>query len=106
MKLRVEGLHNKNARENSRADTRDRRVKNANRRRDGEDAIIPRINIDPPIFNSILDPKIFSDWVADLDYYFDWYRFIEESTQSRARFARMRLSGSVRIYWTSIERVH
>jgi len=42
-------------------------VKNTNRRRDGEDDIIPRIMIDPP---DILDPKIFSDWIADLDYYF------------------------------------
>ena len=41
-------------------------MKNTNRRRDGEDDIIPRIMIDPP---DILDPKIFSDWIADLDYF-------------------------------------
>ena len=39
--------------------------------------------------------------MADLHYYFDWYRFTEKS---RIRFARMRLIGSVRIYWTSVER--
>jgi len=37
------------------------------------------IKIDPPIFNSILDLKIFSNWMAELDNYFDWYRFTEES---------------------------
>ena len=44
---------------------------NTSRRRDGEDDIIRRIKIDPLTFNGILDPKIFSDWIADLDYYFD-----------------------------------
>jgi len=48
-------------------------------RRDGEDDIIRRIKVDPHTFDSILEPKIFSDWVADLDYYFNWYRFTEES---------------------------
>ena len=95
LKLRVEGLKNKNIGENSRDDTQDRRVENTDRRRDGENEIIRRIKIDPPTINGILDPKIFSDWISDLDYYFDWYRFAEES---RVRFARMSLSGSDRIY--------
>jgi len=58
LKLRVEGLENKNIRENSRDDTRDRRVKNTDRRRDGEDDIISKIKIDPPTFNGIIDLKI------------------------------------------------
>jgi len=74
-------------------------VKNTDRHRDGEDDIICRIKIDPPTFNGILNPKFFSDWIADLDYYFDWYRFTEEC---KVQFARMRLSGSARIYWTSV----
>jgi len=57
LKLRVEELENKNSRD----DTRDRRVKNTDRRRYGEDDIIRRIKIDPPTFNGILNPKIFSD---------------------------------------------
>ena len=65
-------------------------MENTDRRRDGEDDVIRRIKINPPIFNDILDPKFFSDWIADLDYYFDWYRFTEES---KVQFARMRLSG-------------
>jgi len=41
--------------------------------------------------------------MADLNYYIDWYKFTEESG---IQFTRMRLIGSVRIYLTSIERVH
>jgi len=58
------------------------------------------IKIDLLTFNDILDPKIFSDWIVDLDYYFNWYRFTEES---RVQFARMRMSGSAIIYWISVE---
>ena len=94
LKLRDEGLENKN-KENSRDDTRDRRVENTNRRRDREDDIIRRIKVDPLTFDCIIDLKIFSDWMTDLDYYFDWHRFREEC---RVQFAKMRLSGSVRIY--------
>jgi len=54
-------------------------VENTNKSRDGENDIIRRIKIDPPTFDSILSPKIFSDWRANLNYYFDWYRFTEES---------------------------
>jgi len=35
--------------------------------------------------------------MADLDYYFDWYRFSEKS---RIQFT------IVRIYWTSVQRVY
>ena len=48
---------------------------NTSRRRDGEGDIIRRVKIDSLTFDSILNPKIFSDWVANLNYYFDWYRF-------------------------------
>jgi len=102
LKLRVEGLENKNTGENSKNDIRDRRVANTDRRRDGEDDIIRRIKIDPPTSNGIFDPNIFSDWIADLDHYFNWYRFTEDS---RIQLARMRLSGSARIYWISVKRV-
>ena len=100
LKLRVEKLENKE--KNSRDNTRDSGEENANRRKDGEDDIICRIKINPPTFDSILDPKNFSDWMADLNY-FDGYTFTEES---RVRFSRMRLSRSARTHWTSVEKVH
>jgi len=45
------------------------RRENINRRRDGEDDIIHRIKIEPRTFDIILDPKIFNDWMANLDYF-------------------------------------
>ena len=66
LKPRVDGLENKNREENSRNDTQDRRVENIDRHRDGEDDIIHRIKIDPPILDDILELKIFGDWIADL----------------------------------------
>ena len=69
-------------------------MENIDRRRDGEDDVIRRIKIDPPTFKGILDSKIFNDWKADLDYYFDLYRFTEES---KVWFAKMRLSESAKI---------
>ena len=91
LKFRVEGLENKN-KENSRNDNRDKREEYANRHRNGEDDIIRKIKIDPLTFDGVFDPKIFSDWMAYLDYYFDWYRFTEKA---RIQFARMRLQGQV-----------
>jgi len=64
-------LEIKNEGESSRDDNRDRR-ENTNRHMDGEDDIIRRIKIEPFTFDSFLDPKIFSDCMTDLDYYFDW----------------------------------
>ena len=60
LKLRAEGLENKN-KENSRDDARNRIVETTDRCRDGEDNIIHKIKIDPLTFDGILDPKIFSD---------------------------------------------
>jgi len=73
------------------------------RPRINEDDIIRGIKIDPLTFDCIPDPKIFSDYVADLDYYFDWCKFTEESM---IQFVRMRLTWLVRIYWTLVEKVH
>ena len=84
-------------------DTRDRREDITNRHRDDKDDMTRRIKIDLFTFDGILDPKFFSDWMEDLNYYFDWYRFTEKNM---IRFARMKLTESVRIYWTPAERVH
>ena len=102
LKLKVEGLENKNKDKSSRYDTRDRR-ENTHRRRDDEDDITHRIKIDPLTFDGIFHPKTFSDWMADIDYYFDCYKFIEES---KIWLARMRFTGPARIYWTLVKRVH
>ena len=61
----------------------------------GKEKMNPYNKIDSLTFDDIIEPNIFSDWMLDLDYNFGWYRFTGER---RVRFARMRLSGSVRIY--------
>ena len=95
LKLKVDGLKSKsNERTLENCNDR-RRDESTNRFRINEDDIIRRIKIDPLTFDWIFDPKIFSDWMASLDYYFDRYRFIEKSI---IRFTRMRLTGSDRIY--------
>ena len=72
-----------------------RRNESTSRPKINDDDIIHKIKINPLTFDGIIDPKDFSDWMAELNYYFDWYRYNEKS---RIRFARMRLTGSVRIY--------
>ena len=76
LKLRVDGLESKSKEET--LENRETRRENRNdRRRDestirlriNEDDIIRKIKINPPTFDGILDPKFFSDWMTDLDYY-------------------------------------
>jgi len=86
LKLRVDGWKSKYNKETletcvfRRENHNDRRRdESTNMLRINKDAIICRIRIDPLTFDGILGPKVFSDWMADLDYYFDC-RFTEEST--------------------------
>ena len=93
LKLRVNGLESKSKKESlenheARRENRyDKKMdESTSRPRINEDNIIRRIKVDLPIFDGILNPKIFSDLIADLDYYFDWCRFTEES---KIQFARI-----------------
>jgi len=63
--------------------------------RDDDDEIVCRIKLDSPTFDGVHNPKVFCDWLADLGYYFDWYKISQEH---KVRLARMRLTGSVRVY--------
>jgi len=71
LKLRVDGLESKSNEKTLENHNDKRRDKSISRLRINEDDIIRKIKIDPPTFDGILDPKIFSDWMADLNYYFD-----------------------------------
>jgi len=51
----------------------DRRDKTIHRPRDDDNEFVHRIKVDPPPFDGVHDPKDFSNWLADIDYYFDWY---------------------------------
>jgi len=67
----------------------DRRDESIHRPRD-DDEIVRMIKIDSHIFNGVYDPKIFSDGLADMDYYFDWYKISEKR---KVRLGKMRLTG-------------
>ena len=49
---------------------------------------VRRIKVDPPTFDGVHDPKVFSDWLTNMDYYFYWYRISEER---KVWLARIRL---------------
>jgi len=66
-----------------------------------DDDFTCRTIIEDFTFNGFPNPRAFNDRFANMDYYFDRYRISEKC---RVRFARMRLMGSVRTYWTSVER--
>jgi len=60
--------------------------------------ILFEIKVDPPTFDGVHNPKVFSAWLADMNDYFDWFRISEER---KVRLARMQLTGSARVYWAS-----
>ena len=60
------------------------------------------VKIEAPSFNGQLDPTKFLDWLADMDHYFEWYDMSEER---RIRFAKMKLVGQAKLYWTNYERL-
>ena len=49
-----------------------------------------------------MDLQIFLDWISDMDHYFDWY---DMSDERRIQFAKMKLVGQARQYWTNIEKL-
>ncbi|KAK8929046.1 hypothetical protein KSP39_PZI017906 [Platanthera zijinensis] len=71
------------------------------RRGDRAFDITRRIHLDAPTFDGRLDPKAFSDWLLDMDRYFDWY---DMSDDRCVRFAKMKLVGQAKVYWISVER--
>jgi len=56
-----------------------------------DDDLTCRTIIEHSTFDGFPNPRAFSDWLANLNYYFDRYRISEEC---RVRFAKMRLTGS------------
>lgn len=61
----------------------------------GKDDITRRIRIGTPTFDGHQDPKAFSDWLQEIDHYFEWYDMTEERC---VRFARMKLVGPAKIF--------
>ena len=60
------------------------------------------VRAEPKNFVDRLDPKEYINWEVDMDHYFEWCDMPEEK---RLRFAKMRLIGQAKMYWTSVERM-
>ena len=60
----------------------------------------PVINVEAPTFDGRLDPKAFTDWIREMDHFFEWYNL---SDDRKVRFAKMKLIGRAKLFWQSTE---
>ena len=58
--------------------------------------------LEAPTFDESLDPKVFLDWVRDMDQYFEEELMTEKR---KIQFAKSRLIRRARLYWEDIERL-
>ncbi|XP_004301556.1 PREDICTED: uncharacterized protein LOC101305082 [Fragaria vesca subsp. vesca] len=68
---------------------------------DPEEKALKSIKVEAPNFDGQLNAKVCLDWISDMDHYFDWY---ELSETRRVRFAKMKLVGKAREWWSGVER--
>ena len=50
--------------------------------------------------DGLLDPKAFTDWVREMDQFFEWYKL---SNDKKVRFAKLKLVGQDKLFWQSTE---
>ncbi|GMY33688.1 Transposon Ty3-G Gag-Pol polyprotein [Fagus crenata] len=62
--------------------------------------IAKKVRVEVPDFAGKIYPQVFSDWLASLERYFEWY---DMSDERRVRFAIMKLIGQAQIWWTGGE---
>ena len=60
-----------------------------------KEKIARRFKLEDPKFDGFYDPSVFSDWLANMECYFDWYGFFKAT---KVLFARRKLVVSARIY--------
>ncbi|GFY97991.1 Sec20 family protein [Actinidia rufa] len=60
----------------------------------------PIINVEAPTFDGRLDPKVFTDWIREMDHFFEWYNL---SDDRKVRFAKMKLISRAKLFWQSTE---
>ncbi|KAL5760092.1 hypothetical protein ACOSQ2_018930 [Xanthoceras sorbifolium] len=64
------------------------------------DEVTKRLKIEVSDFVGKLDPNAFHDWITTLEDYFDWFSVPEDR---KVRFVKLKLKGSARVRWSSIE---
>lgn len=50
-----------------------------------------------PTFDGRLDPWVFTNWLHDMDHFYQWYNL---SDNRRVRFAKMKLTSSAQLFWS------
>ncbi|MQL70604.1 hypothetical protein Taro_002921 [Colocasia esculenta] len=61
------------------------------------------VRVDAPTFDGSLDPRVYLDWEASMDCYFDWMGM---SDARRVRFAMIKLVGQAQTYWLNVEALY
>ena len=57
------------------------------------------IKIEAPTFDGSLDPWVFTDWLRQMEHFFEWYNWAENK---KVRFAKMKLTGRALLYWDEV----
>nr|XP_023900366.1 uncharacterized protein LOC112012220 [Quercus suber] len=72
---------------------------NHNGPRDFDDRMF-KDKIDAPTFDGCLDPWVFTDWLRQMEKFFDYYHWAENK---KVRYARMKLIGRADLFWEDLE---
>ncbi|XP_071906087.1 uncharacterized protein [Coffea arabica] len=62
--------------------------------------ITKKVRVNIPNFDGKIGPKVFSNWLATLQRYFDWYDMTDER---KVKFAIMKLVGQVQVWWIGVK---
>ena len=57
-------------------------------------------NIEAPTFDGCLYPWVFTDWLRQIEKFFDYYHWVENK---KVRYARMKLIGRANLFWEDLE---
>ena len=66
----------------------------------GYDDRMSKEKIEAPTFDGCLDPWVFTDWLRQMDKFFDYYHWVENK---RVRYAKMKLIGGADLFWEDFE---
>ncbi|KAL3821482.1 hypothetical protein ACJIZ3_007387 [Penstemon smallii] len=72
-----------------------------NANEDVEERVLKSVKVEAPSCDGQLNPKVFLDWLADMDQFFTWY---DMSEARQVRFAKMKLVGQAKLYWINTSR--
>nr|XP_023920438.1 uncharacterized protein LOC112031968 [Quercus suber] len=72
---------------------------NHNGPRDYDDRM-SKEKIEAPTFDGCLDPWVFTDWLRQMEKFFNYYHWAENK---KVRYARMKLIGRANLFWEDLE---